>query len=79
MVYTDDRDERAFAETVDQMDLVWHRDPEDRAIQVIGTTDWKIQLDNELPRDVDGVHIPAGVWHRLIKGTGQLNINIQRQ
>lgn len=55
--------------------LMWHRDKEDRIISSMQPTDWKFQLDNELPITITGdIFIPKGVYHRLIKGTGDLNI-----
>ena len=40
---------REFNENIDPIELLWHRDDEDRTIEVIGETDWQIQLDNQLP------------------------------
>jgi hypothetical protein len=57
--------------------FVWHRDREDRIIESIGETDWMIQLDDELPKIIEGeVFIPMGVYHRVIKGTGDLKIKL---
>lgn len=70
---------RTFESTINDTDLLWHRDQEDRILKVIGTTDWKIQIENELPKDIDGVKIEKYVWHRLIKGTGDLIIEINKQ
>lgn len=59
--------------------FVWHRDREDRIIESIGETDWQIQLDDELPKVIQGeVFIPMGVYHRVIKGTGDLKIRLQK-
>jgi hypothetical protein len=55
---------------------MWHRDREDRIIESIGDTDWKIQIDNELPKVIDKAFIPMGVYHRVIKGTGDLKIKL---
>lgn len=70
---------RTFKSTVDDTDLLWHRDLEDRTLKVIGTTDWKIQIENELPKNIDGVKIEKHVWHRLIKGAGDLVIEIHKE
>jgi hypothetical protein len=68
---------RTFSESVNQEDLVWHRDREDRTVKSINNTDWKIQLDGELPTSLnETVNIKREVWHRLIKGTGQLQLKI---
>lgn len=77
MVYTDKTDgTRTFDANTDEIELKWHRDEEDRTIHVVGNTDWKIQLENQLPRDIDGVFIPKLSWHRLIKGSNDLIIRI---
>jgi hypothetical protein len=66
---------REFKQDTDTGDLHWHRDREDRIIESIGETDWMIQLDNELPKVIkDKVFIPMGVYHRVIKGSGDLKI-----
>jgi len=69
---------RTFSEDVPNEELKWHRDAEDRVVKVIGETDWKIQFDNYLPQVLEGeVRIPAGVYHRVIKGTGNLKVEIR--
>jgi hypothetical protein len=69
---------REFTHT-DSGEFMWHRDREDRIIESIAETDWKIQIDNELPKKIEGeVFIPMGVYHRLIKGTGDLKINLTK-
>jgi len=66
---------REFKQDTDSGDLHWHRDHEDRIIESIGETDWMIQLDNELPKVInEKKFIPMGVYHRLIKGSGNLKI-----
>lgn len=68
---------RVFSQDTDSGEFMWHRDREDRIIESIEPTDWKIQIDNELPKLIEGkVFIPMGVYHRLIKGTGDLKINL---
>lgn len=68
---------RDFTEDVSQFELKWHRDIEDRTVISIEPTDWKVQLDNELPRSLNSpVKIGAGTWHRVIKGTGSLTVKI---
>jgi hypothetical protein len=40
-------------------------------------TDWMIQIDNELPKSIEeNTFIPKEVWHRLIKGSGDLIVKI---
>lgn len=68
---------REFSQSSDVSEFVWHRDDEDRAVVSVETTDWKIQLENSLPRSLNSaVFIEMGQWHRLIKGTGSLKVKI---
>jgi hypothetical protein len=70
---------REFKQDTDSGEFMWHRDREDRIIESIESTDWLIQLDDELPKKIEGkVFIPMGVYHRLIKGTGDLKINLTK-
>ena len=70
---------REFKQDTDSGEFMWHRDFEDRIIESIGETDWQIQLDDELPKVIQGeVFIPIGVYHRVIKGTGDLKIRLQK-
>jgi hypothetical protein len=65
-------------ETPDEL-LVWHRDFEDRIIESIEDTNWGFQLDNQLPIQLKKqIYIPKGVYHRLIKGDGDLKIKLQK-
>ena len=36
---------RTFSESTEDMELVWHRDKEDRIVKSLGNTDWAIQLE----------------------------------
>jgi hypothetical protein len=70
---------RMFPETVWEEDLVWHRDAEDRTIKVISSNGWKLQMDNELPKDLiigESHFIPKKEYHRVIKGEGELIVEI---
>ena len=68
---------RTFNESVDPIELKWHRDDEDRMIWSISKTDWLIQLEDKLPQSLTTpVFIECGQWHRLIKGSGELNLKI---
>lgn len=72
---------RTFSRGLDSYDLKWHTDDEDRKVKVIQSKDWKIQLDNELPQtfyEGKEYFIPKGVFHRVIKGDGDLVIEIQK-
>ena len=68
---------RTFSQDIDEEELVWHRDREDREVTVLEETDWQFQFDNELPQVLkDTIFIPKNTYHRLIKGTGELNVHI---
>ena len=70
---------REFGDNIDPIHLLWHRDNEERIIEVIGETDWKIHLDNCLPSSIEGrIFIAKHEWHRVIKGTGKLKIKINK-
>ena len=68
---------RTFKQDTDSVELTWHRDYENRIIESIGETDWMFQLDNELPKMISGeIYIPKGIYHRIIKGNGDLKIKL---
>ena len=68
---------REFNQSLIQGDLIWHRDKEDRLVSPMNKTDWMIQIDNELPKSIEeNTFIPKEVWHRLIKGNGDLIVKI---
>lgn len=70
---------RTFNQDVDSGELMWHRDREDRLVEVIEGEDWQVQLDNELPIELkpgSKIFIPEGVYHRVIKGLGDLKVKI---
>lgn len=70
---------RTFSESTNDMELVWHRDREDRIVKGLGNTDWMIQMDNELPRPLtEMIYIPKNTYHRVIKGTGDLKVRINK-
>ena len=69
---------RKFTQNIPQEELVWHRDQNDREVEILEPTDWMFQFDNELPQTLNGkLFIPKETYHRLIKGTGYLNIRIR--
>ena len=68
---------REFGEDIDPIELMWHRDDEDRTIEILGDTDWSIQLDNQLPTSLnERIFIKRHEWHRVVKGTGTLKLKI---
>jgi len=77
-VKTFDHIYRKFTQDIGEQELVWHRDRNDRQVEIIGETDWMFQLEDEIPQQLkDMIFIPKDTYHRLIKGTGELNIVIQ--
>jgi hypothetical protein len=70
---------REFNENIDPIELLWHRDDEDRTVEILGETDWKLQLDNSLPTSLnESIFIKRHEWHRVIKGTGTLKLKIYK-
>ena len=70
---------RTFPADTPEEELKWHWDEEDRIVEPVGETDWQFQFDNELPIKIyNEIRIPAGVIHRVIKGSGDLVVKIQK-
>ena len=73
--------ERVFSDEVDDDELCWHRDREDRVVTVLETNgSWQFQPDNELPyhiKEGDVINIKKLEWHRIIKGSGILKVSIK--
>jgi hypothetical protein len=70
---------REFSKNIDPIELLWHRDNEDRTVEILGETNWKLQLDNELPTSINKpIFIPRHKWHRVIKGDGNLKLIIYK-
>ena len=72
---------RTFSADVDEMDLIWHADKENRIITVLEGNGWKFQFDEELPIEMTeglSISILKGRLHRIIKGKGPLKINLQK-
>lgn len=70
---------REFSQNIDPVELLWHRDDENRTIEIIGNTNWLVQLENQLPTSMNKpIFIPKHTWHRAIKGTGSLKIKIHK-
>jgi alkylated DNA nucleotide flippase Atl1 len=69
--------DRVFDSNIDPIHLKWHRDLEDRVVKSVETTDWQVQLEDQLPVSLnEWIEIPAGSWHRVIKGSGELRVKI---
>ena len=72
---------RTFSTDVDEMDLIWHTDKENRFIRVLEGNGWQFQYDEELPFEMtDGLGFPVmkGQIHRIIKGVGPLKIELHK-
>jgi len=68
---------REFGDDIDPIELMWHRDNEDRTIEILGETDWAIQLEDSLPTSLNSrIFIKRHEWHRVVKGTGKLTLKI---
>ena len=68
---------REFSQNIDPIELMWHRDDQDRTIEILGETDWAIQLEDSLPISLnERIFIKRHEWHRVIKGTGNLLLKI---
>ena len=71
---------REFNENIDPIELLWHRDDEDRTIEILEGINWQVQLDNQLPTFLNQrIFIPRHMWHRTIKGEGPLKIKIYKE
>jgi len=72
---------RTFKKNVQDDELVWHRDKEDREVKVIKGNGWKFQREDCLPillREGDVVQIKKEEWHRIIKGRTDLIVEIRK-
>ena len=73
---------REFSIDLNNEDLYWHRDKEDREIHVLHGKEWYLQIDEELPRLLhvnSKMFIPKNTWHRLIsKNRSNLIINVKK-
>ncbi len=71
---------RTFNENVNEDELVWHRDKEDRTIHILEGLNWMLQMDNEEPFELvkgKSYFIPKMEYHRIIKGEESLIIEIE--
>jgi hypothetical protein len=79
-IFSTDYKTRTFFESVDEDELIWHRDRKDRHILVKESNEWYFQFDNELPFVLEQgktYFIEAMRYHRVIKGRGNLVIEIR--
>ena len=70
---------RVFPEDVQEEELIWHQDAEDRIVEALHDTDWMFQFDNDLPISFrHPIYISKGVIHRVIKGTTDLVLRVRK-
>jgi quercetin dioxygenase-like cupin family protein len=70
---------RTFKHDTDSEELCWHRDREEREVRVLQGSNWKLQLDNQLPVVLEHGNlyvIPKNRHHRIIKGDKDLVVEI---
>jgi len=70
---------RLFPSTAREVDLKWHRDRQDRVVEVIHSNGWMLQRDDSVPALLasgDILEITANEWHRVVKGKGDLIVKI---
>jgi hypothetical protein len=75
--FTIDSTIRTFSQEIDPIELMWHRDLKNRSVKLLQGSGWKIQLENSLPSDFTEITIPKLVWHRVIKGSSDLVVEIK--
>jgi hypothetical protein len=71
---------RVFKPNVDNSELVWHRDKEDRLVEVVSGKGWMLQLDNQIPIELmpgDVLKIKKETYHRVIRGNTPLKVIIK--
>ena len=71
---------RRFSLDLDDEDLYWHKDAEDRIISRISGENWLYQEDNCMPVPIgdDDIFINKNTWHRIIKGSSDLVIKVSK-
>jgi len=71
---------RLLKENIESKELNWHFEKKDKKIKVIQSNDWMLQFENKTPRllkEGQVISIPKDVYHRIIKGDGNLIIKIK--
>ena len=70
---------RVFNEDVESDELVWHRDINDRIVEILESDGWYFQFEDQLPIEMkkgDVLNIPKESYHRIIKGSNDLIVKI---
>jgi len=71
---------RTFFPDVEDEELKWHQDLNDRKVRIVESGGWLFQMEDELPNKMindETIFIPKLVWHRVIKGNGKLVVEIE--
>ena len=71
---------RVFTPDVESEELKWHQDLKDRKVTVVEDGGWLFQMENDLPNKLSvaqQILIPKFAWHRVIKGEGNLVVEIE--
>ena len=71
---------RTFTPDVESEELKWHQDLNDRKVTILEDGGWEFQMDNDLPKKLscaEQIFIPKLVSHRVIKGHGNLIVEIE--
>jgi hypothetical protein len=71
---------RTFSPEVDDEELKWHQDLNDRKVTILESGGWSFQMEDELPTKLQNakqLFIPKLVWHRVIKGDSKLVVEIE--
>jgi quercetin dioxygenase-like cupin family protein len=73
---------REFKIDVDDDELKWHKDANNRYVTILEGEGWQFQRDNELPftlKKGDTIFIAKETYHRVLKGSSNLLINIKEE
>jgi hypothetical protein len=69
-------------EVTESEEYVWHRDKNNRSVEILSGDGWQFQFDNELPIIInknDTIVIPKMVYHRILPGQNKLRIKINEK
>ena len=72
---------RTFDPERDDSEYVWHRDKEDRTVEVMEGEGWQFQFNGSLPFELtEGrkFKIDKDMYHRVIKGKTNLVLKIKK-
>ena len=71
---------RTFSPEVEDDELKWHQDLNDRNVTILESGGWSFQMEDELPTKLQNakqIFIPKLVWHRVLKGNDKLVVEIE--